>query len=343
MIRVTLAGPDLEGLAVEQPAASVRLLLPSAGRRARDAEMERQRVPPARRATTDDPDFHAAPHRPRGPRARSRDRDPRWWRASEWADAAGPGDPAAISGPGRGYAIDPETPAFLLAGDETAIPAIGQLLEALPADGPVQVHVEVAHPDARLALPGHPGATVEWCDLPPGASPATRSSPPSAARTSPGHPGVGGGEAAAVQRIRRHLFEDRGPPAPRPRAGLLEARPQWRHRRRRLNVPEPRTLRSDNVGPEHPSSALTVRLPTFSRAPNGSGSPTAPPSARRPDHLDGLKTQRDPRPRRGGHRRPASPTRRGGHPRPPRRCSPFTPRPRRSYRITSGDVRPGRC
>ena len=31
MVRVTLTGPELEGLAVEQPAASVRLLLPSRG------------------------------------------------------------------------------------------------------------------------------------------------------------------------------------------------------------------------------------------------------------------------------------------------------------------------
>ena len=32
MVRVTVAGPELEGLIVEQPAASVRLLLPSPGR-----------------------------------------------------------------------------------------------------------------------------------------------------------------------------------------------------------------------------------------------------------------------------------------------------------------------
>src|SRR5207244_10313158 len=31
MVRVTFAGPDLEGLTVEHPAASVRLLIPSAG------------------------------------------------------------------------------------------------------------------------------------------------------------------------------------------------------------------------------------------------------------------------------------------------------------------------
>lgn len=33
MVRVTLAGPDLEGFTVEDPAASVRLMLPSPGTR----------------------------------------------------------------------------------------------------------------------------------------------------------------------------------------------------------------------------------------------------------------------------------------------------------------------
>src|SRR5688572_1188565 len=31
LVRVTVAGPELEGLVIEQPAASVRLLLPPAG------------------------------------------------------------------------------------------------------------------------------------------------------------------------------------------------------------------------------------------------------------------------------------------------------------------------
>lgn len=38
---------------------------------------------------------------------------------------------------------------FVLAGDETALPAISQLLEAIPPSAAVDVHVEVARPDAR--------------------------------------------------------------------------------------------------------------------------------------------------------------------------------------------------
>ena len=57
------------------------MLLPSPGRRRpRRPDLERQRVPPARRATPDDPHVHAVARRPRGARARRRDRRPRRWR-----------------------------------------------------------------------------------------------------------------------------------------------------------------------------------------------------------------------------------------------------------------------
>ena len=212
MVRVTLAGSDLTGLTVEQPAASVRLLLPSPGAHelvipswnGNEFLLPDGRRPAIRTFTPGRVDAEALELEIQivlhGVGV-----------ASEWAEGAAPGEPAAISGPGRGYAIDRDAPAFLLAGDETAIPAIAQLLAALPTETPVQVHVEVAHPDARVVLPDHPRATVDWCDLPRGASPgdalvaAVRG-----ADLAPGTRVWVAGEAAAVQRIRRHLFEDRG-------------------------------------------------------------------------------------------------------------------------------------
>lgn len=130
--------------------------------------------------------------------------------ASEWAEAAKPGDEAAVSGPGRGYAVDSDAPAFCLAGDETAIPAISQLLEAIPPTTPVQVHIEVARPDARFELSPHRQATIQWHDLAPGATfgdalvAAVRD-----AELITGTRVWAAGEAAAVQRIRRHLFQER--------------------------------------------------------------------------------------------------------------------------------------
>ena len=212
MARVTLCGPELEGLAVDQPAASVRLLLPPPG----EAELVMPRW---------DGNVYLLPG---GGRAPIRTFTPRRLArealeldldivihgrgvASEWAERAAPGDEAAASGPARGYDVDADAPAFFLGGDETAIPAISQLLEVLPRQTPVQVRIEVAHPDARLELPDHGGATVEWLDLPSGARPgdalldAVRD-----ADLPPGGRVWVAGEAAAVQRVRRHLFEERG-------------------------------------------------------------------------------------------------------------------------------------
>lgn len=228
MVRVTLAGPDLEGLTVEHPAASVRLLLPSPGanelvipswngnefllpdgRRPTIRTFTPRRVDPAALELDVEIVVHGGGF------------------ASEWAEAAQPGDPVAISGPGRGYTIDRDASTFLLAGDETAIPAMSQLLEALPPERPLQMHIEVAHPDARLALPDHPRATVEWWDLPPDASPGDALvAAVSGTGLAPGARVWVAGEAAAVQRIRRHLFAD---------CGLLRAqalvRGYWKHGR----------------------------------------------------------------------------------------------------------------
>lgn len=230
MVRVTFAGADLEGLVVEQPAASVRLLLPSPGVQelvmpawngnefllpdgSRPAIRTFTPLPIDAPSDVPELDLQIVVH---GSGV-----------ASTWAEAAEPGVPAAISGPGRGYDVDPEAQAYCLAGDETAIPAIGQLLEALPRDIPVEVHIEVARPDARLTLPEHPQATVHWHDLPAAAAPgeallaAVR-----IADIGPDHRVWAAGEAAGVQRVRRHLFEERG--LPRRNAAI---RGYWKHGR----------------------------------------------------------------------------------------------------------------
>ena len=141
--------------------------------------------------------------------------------------AATAGDQAAVSGPGRGYSIDAGANDFLLGGDETAIPAIGQLLQALPTRTSVQVHIEVSHPGARVALPDHPLATTAWHDLPTGASPGDALvDAVEGARFDTDVRVWVAGEAAAVQRIRRHLFEDRGLARTQ-----VSARGYWKHGR----------------------------------------------------------------------------------------------------------------
>jgi NADPH-dependent ferric siderophore reductase len=226
--RVTLSGPSLEGLIVEQPAASVRVLLPSPD------ETELQ-MPAWTGNAFLLPDGRRPVIRTLTPRRLDLDAlqlDVEvvvhgGGAASGWAQAARPGDPAAVSGPARGYSVDPDASSFYLAGDETAIPAISQLMERIPASKPVHVEIEVADPGARTVLPERSGATVNWLDLPAGAPPGTAL----VVAVGAAHPGPEtrmwvAGEAAAVQQIRRLLFEERG--LPRARATV---RGYWKHGR----------------------------------------------------------------------------------------------------------------
>lgn len=210
MVGVTFAGDELEGFTVDLPAASVRLLLPSS--RASDLVVPTWNGNEFLLADGSRPIIRTFTPRRVDSAARELDLEiviHDGGAASAWAEAATPGDPAAISGPGRGYEIEGD--GFLLVGDETAIPAIGQLLETLPVAAEVRVHIEVAHSDARLGLPGHPSLETEWLDLPPGTPPGdTLVGAVRDAALGPDTRVWAAGEAAAMQRIRRHLFDDRG-------------------------------------------------------------------------------------------------------------------------------------
>jgi NADPH-dependent ferric siderophore reductase len=208
---VTFTGAELEGLVIGQPAASVRLLLPPPG--SRELVMPRwrgndYRLPDGQRAT-----IRTFTPRRFDPEGLELDLDIVLHGdgvAPAWTEAVEPGDPGAISGPARGYTVDAEASEFVLAGDETAIPAISQLLEQLPADTPVRAFIEVSSPDARLVLPTHANATVEWLDQSDGAPGDWLVAAVRDAELAPGTRAWAAGEAAAMQRIRRHLFEDRG-------------------------------------------------------------------------------------------------------------------------------------
>ena len=78
LARVTLSGAELAGWSVDEPAASVRLLLPTPGETELvRADVAGQRVPPPGRAAGDDPDAHPATVRRHCARARRRHRPPR--------------------------------------------------------------------------------------------------------------------------------------------------------------------------------------------------------------------------------------------------------------------------
>jgi NADPH-dependent ferric siderophore reductase len=227
MRRFVLAGPELDGFAIDAPGASVRLLLPPRGADAivmptwtgnqfelPTGERAPIRTFTPRRVTSDPPTLtiDIVLHE-RGA-------------ASDWARTVAVGDQTAVSGPGRGYDIDPATTSYLLLGDATAIPAISQLLEALPSTASVDVEIEVAHAEERLDLPEHAGATVTWHTGVEGAVPGDRLV--AVVEGLAPIPGAiwAAGEAAAMQRIRNLLFVEAG--LPRSQATV---RGYWKHGR----------------------------------------------------------------------------------------------------------------
>jgi len=228
--RVTLGGDDLAGFEPGLPGGSVRLLLPPASLSTSELVLptwngneyryDDGTRPPIRtltplRFSPEDAelDIEVVLHGS-GP-------------LSAWAANAGPGVPAAVSGPGRGYEVDVDARSFVLAGDESALPALGLLVEAMPPEADVQVIVEVADASARIAFPDRPGLTVRWHEQADGGVPGEALADAVIATPLDGDGRIwAAGEAAAMQRIRRHLFETIG--MSRSRAVV---RGYWKHGR----------------------------------------------------------------------------------------------------------------
>lgn len=212
VVRVTVDGPDLDELIVDEPAASIRLLLPSTpgsalvipswngnefllddGTRPVIRTFTPIRSPGDQSALTLDIVTHEG------------------GAASGWAVGAAIGDQAAISGPGRGYTPDPDASAFLLTGDESAVPAMTQLVSALAPRWPVDVGIEVRSPEAIRDLQDDRATTVDWRVLPAGDPPGSQQLAfIESASLGRGTRIWAAGEASAMQRIRQHLFKERG-------------------------------------------------------------------------------------------------------------------------------------
>lgn len=132
--------------------------------------------------------------------------------ATTWAYRAQPGDRAFVLGPPVSSEL-PVTDWMLVAGDDTAIPAIARLLDELPEDAKAQVFIEVASISHRIPLRELPGVTVTW--LPRGGQPAGSTTLLlDAVMHAQWWPGEAfawvAGESSAVKHIRRHLVGDRG-------------------------------------------------------------------------------------------------------------------------------------
>lgn len=129
---------------------------------------------------------------------------------AEWGRTAKPGDELMLMRP-QGDFVTARAAYHVFAGEETAQVAYGVMMRALPADAQVFARLEVESPDERL--PMDPKWDVDWTYR-QGRSAASSESLVEAVRglELPAEPGRAylAGEARTIQMIRRHLVEERG-------------------------------------------------------------------------------------------------------------------------------------
>ncbi len=146
--------------------------------------------------------------------------------ATQWAKAARPGDEIKISGISRpGYAPGEESGFTLFIADQSALPAVAAIAEALPSGYRAKALIEIPSDAERLEFNTEADLEVEWilesggpCERLVAAAlsdevTAEGRDGSAASEADPSGHGVEywvGCEADAMREIRRHLLHDRG-------------------------------------------------------------------------------------------------------------------------------------
>ncbi|MFT3812825.1 MAG: siderophore-interacting protein [Acidovorax sp.] len=217
-IRVTLAGDELAGFHSPGFDDHVKLLLPDAA----TGELQWPRLRPD---GTPDPDAPRPPMRDYTPRhhdARAgtlaidfalHDAGP----ATAWALQAAPGQRVGVGGPRGSLLVPLAFDGYVLAGDDTALPAIARRLAELPPGTPALALIEVDGPADEQPLPTAAQARIHWVHRSAAAAgPAPLLAALRALPLPPGdvHAWVAC-ESATAKALRAHLVDERG------------VRPQW--------------------------------------------------------------------------------------------------------------------
>lgn len=133
--------------------------------------------------------------------------------AGPWADAAQPGDAVVLGGIGGGYAPDPDAGWHLLAGDDSALPAIAAALEAMPKDAEGVAFLEVDGDADHLELAAPSGIEVVWLHR-DGAEAGTTTLLADAVRARAWRDGrvqvFAHGERGAMKSLRPYFTDERG-------------------------------------------------------------------------------------------------------------------------------------
>jgi NADPH-dependent ferric siderophore reductase len=146
--------------------------------------------------------------------------------ASRWAERASPGEVIAFGGPRGGFARHADAAWLLLAGDETGLPAILDIIESLPPQIDGRAFLEVEDEREQQAVRTAAAIEVTWLAR-RGAPAGTTDLLEAALRRARLPEGRGQcwivGEAAAVRRLRCQLTVERGIPP-----SAVTAKGYWR-------------------------------------------------------------------------------------------------------------------
>ena len=201
MRRITLASTALMEFPVRRPAQWVKVFVPTP-----DGERPNGRAYTIRRFREDlcelDVDFVLHGDGP----------------CSTWAATARPGDVVQIAGPRAGFRLDPDVSHLLIGGDETALPAIGSILEALPAGLSVRAFVEIPEDADAQTIRSRADVALTWLPrngVDPGAATALCDAMLQTALPGEASAVWFAAEAATVRTVRRHFLQDRAIPRTR--------------------------------------------------------------------------------------------------------------------------------
>ena len=133
--------------------------------------------------------------------------------ASKWAAAARVGDQVVVTGARGSYRIDPDAAWTLLVADETALPAVGTILDDAPAGARVLLVAEVRDESEELKFDTAADLSVTWCHRGENhAGPGTLAAQAVQDLELPDGRGAAwiGLEASAMRTVRRYLLGQRG-------------------------------------------------------------------------------------------------------------------------------------
>jgi len=208
LVRVTLTGEALHDFEITAPTQHVKLLFPADGHEAPALPVP---GPDGLRFPDDAPRPAMRTFTPRlfDPATASLDVEfvlhgegP----ASAWAAQAAPGQRIAVAGPGGRLPLALGPGRWIIAGDESAIPAVGTLLAALPPSATAAVYLEVDGVTDHMAFDSAAATTITWLHRQPGAYGDELEAAVTGAELA-GATGVWVAcEATAVRRIRRALL-----------------------------------------------------------------------------------------------------------------------------------------